>query len=102
MAWRRGQAHGQDFRDRLLAASRSICEVAEASTLTLDHSREWLRAEHGMDVCHGTTLNALKQLGLKLKKVAPSERTGARGREGGATGVGGGQAPDTEALLGVS
>lgn len=29
MAWRRGQAYGQDLRDRVLAASGSIAEVAE-------------------------------------------------------------------------
>ena len=68
MAWRRGQAYGQDLRDRVLATSGSILEVAEANDLTQAQLREWLRAEHGMAVCHGTIFNALKRLGLKLKK----------------------------------
>lgn len=116
MAWRRGQAYGQDLRDRVLAASGSMREVAErfevslsyvskvrgrhrgwgetaarvqcshtphklagleqqlrarvaeANDLTLEQLRDWLRAEHGLSVCHGTMFNALKRLGLKLKK----------------------------------
>ena len=56
--------------------------VAEANDLTLEQLREWLQAEHGMNVCHCTMFNALKRRVCGSKKVAPGSRAAARGREG--------------------
>ena len=116
MAWHKGQAYGQDLRDRVLSASGSIAEVATRFRVsksyvarvrsrrsrlgddtpgaqhnhvplklsgledvlaarvqaindqTLEQLRQWLQAEHGVQVSVTTMWKTLARLGLSLKK----------------------------------
>ena len=92
MAWLRGQAYGQDLRDRVLAASGSIREVAERFAVSdsyvarargkrrrLGEDRAGVQCNHvprrlaGLEPALGTQVaqgpdQTLAQLGLSFKK----------------------------------
>src|ERR671913_554782 len=97
MAWRRGQAYGQDLRERVLGATglslrAAAARVAAGSDATLAELRGWALAEHGVRVSRPVMWKALARMDLTLKKTAARGRAGPRRRGRGAPRLGRGRA----------